>query len=50
MYITVAKELETNLYQPRGGDFTEYEGPIWKFVSEKVTQAYQAAGGYPSHP
>ncbi|NES20100.1 MAG: ADP-ribosylglycohydrolase, partial [Symploca sp. SIO3E6] len=41
MYITVAKELETNLYRPRGGNFTEYEGPIWKFVSEKVTQAYQ---------
>jgi ADP-ribosylglycohydrolase len=41
-YVTVAKELETNnSYRPRGGDYTEYEGPLWKFVSEKVSQAYE---------
>ena len=28
-------------YTPRGGAFTDYRGPIWKFVQEKVGAAYK---------
>lgn len=41
-YVEVAKDLEVNdTYQPRGGAFQDYRGPIWRFVAEKVGEAYQ---------
>jgi len=36
-YVSIAKELEGNThYRPRGGDYLDYEGPIWRFVSERL--------------
>ena len=26
---------------PRGGDFTDYEGPMWAYVKERVEEAYR---------
>ncbi len=41
-YVETASHLETNhRYQPRGGNFQDYEGPIWKFVEERVGDAYE---------
>ncbi|RMF91990.1 MAG: ADP-ribosylglycohydrolase [Nitrospinota bacterium] len=42
-YVSVARELELDEhYRPRGGIFQEeYEGPIWRFVEEKVPAAYR---------
>ena len=41
-YVDVAKDLELNKkYRPRGGDFMDYEGPIWRFAEEKVGDAYR---------
>jgi ADP-ribosyl-[dinitrogen reductase] hydrolase len=41
-YVDVAKDLELNKkYRPRGGDFMDYEGPIWRFVEKKVGDAHR---------
>jgi ADP-ribosylglycohydrolase len=41
-YVNCARELESNSeYSPRGGVFIEYRGPIWRFVLEKVGNAYR---------
>jgi ADP-ribosyl-[dinitrogen reductase] hydrolase len=40
-YVTAARELETERsYQPRGGNHRGYQGPISRFVIEKVPKAY----------
>ena len=39
-YVQRARELETGAdYSARGGAFTDYEGPAWRFVDEKVQWA-----------
>lgn len=41
-YVDVAKQLEGDThYRPRGGWYMEYEGPIWRFVAEKVEAAWE---------
>lgn len=36
-YVSIAKDLEgDSMYRPRGGDYLDYEGPIWRFVSDKL--------------
>jgi ADP-ribosylglycohydrolase len=40
-YVEMARELEVDEgYRPRGGAFLDYEGPLWRLVEEKVTEAY----------
>ena len=40
-YVKTAKTLEIkNTYRPRGGAFTDYQGPLWLFVDEKVRKAF----------
>ncbi|MSS73442.1 MAG: hypothetical protein EXS64_18425 [Candidatus Latescibacteria bacterium] len=40
-YVATARDLETGrAYQPSGGSFTDYSGPLWQFVEEKVQWAY----------
>ena len=40
-YVEAAKTLEVkNTYRPRGGAFTDYQGPLWLFVEEKVRKAH----------
>jgi ADP-ribosyl-[dinitrogen reductase] hydrolase len=38
--VEIAKGLERDTYCPRGGDFVDYRGPIWRFVEEKVGEVY----------
>jgi ADP-ribosylglycohydrolase len=39
-YVNAAKDLENGTtYTPRGGLFTEYRGPSWQYVQEKVSLA-----------
>ncbi len=41
-YVEIAGELEGDTrYRPRGGEFHEYEGPMWKYVNEKVRHAWE---------
>jgi hypothetical protein len=41
-YVAVARDLESDeSYTPRGGAFTNYKGPIWRFVQEKVAEAHR---------
>lgn len=41
-YVEVATEVEGDRhYRPRGGEFTDYEGPLWRFVAERVGDAYE---------
>ena len=41
-YVRVAKELEGETkYRPRSDNLADYEGPIWRFVEERVTEAYR---------
>ena len=41
-YVQVAKELEGDTkYRPRSDAIPEYEGPIWRFVEKRVSDAYQ---------
>jgi len=41
-YVSVAQDLELDKkYRPRGGDFMDYEGPLWRFVEEKVGDAHR---------
>ena len=40
-YVQVASELEIGEgYRPRGGDFLDYRGPIWRFAQERLSEAY----------
>jgi ADP-ribosyl-[dinitrogen reductase] hydrolase len=39
-YVNCAKDLETDEYQPRAEALADFRGPIWKFVLEKVGEAY----------
>jgi|SRR3989344_4073675 len=40
-YIKVVKDLEIDDGKtPRGGDFQEYNGPLWKYVEKYVSEAY----------
>jgi len=40
-YVEMARELEVDEgYRPRGGAFLDYEGPLWRFVEETVSEAY----------
>jgi ADP-ribosyl-[dinitrogen reductase] hydrolase len=42
-YVGVARDVEGRAtYTPRGGDFTEYRGPVWQFVAERLPHAYAA--------
>jgi len=39
-YVEAARDLEgQTAYQPRGGAFTGYRGPLWRFVDERVVAA-----------
>jgi ADP-ribosylglycohydrolase len=39
-YVQPARDLEGETkYSPRGGTFTDYVGPLWRFVQEKVSWA-----------
>ena len=39
-YVQLARDLESETtYRPRGGKFRDYEGPLWRFVEEKVSWA-----------
>ena len=41
-YVTVASGLEGDTrYRPRGGEFLEYEGPMWQFIEDKACQAWE---------
>jgi len=41
-YVAVARELETGeSYHPRGGAYPGYAGPLWRFVSETVPEAWE---------
>ena len=36
-FVSIASDLEGNTkYRPRGGDYMEYEGPIWRFVAQQL--------------
>jgi ADP-ribosylglycohydrolase len=42
IYSQTAKNLEVgHSYRPRGGVFTEYRGTIWRFVQERLSEAYR---------
>ena len=41
IYVDVAKDLEIDEhYSPRGGAYVDFEGPVWRFVQEKVPEAF----------
>jgi ADP-ribosyl-[dinitrogen reductase] hydrolase len=41
-YVEVARDLEIDdAYRPRGGDFCEYQGMVWRFVEDRVDEAYR---------
>jgi ADP-ribosyl-[dinitrogen reductase] hydrolase len=43
-YVETAGTLETGkVYQARGGQFSSYEGPVWRFVEEFLSPAYHDA-------
>ncbi len=39
-YVETARALEQGTYRPRGGVDLDFEGPIWRFVQERVPAAY----------
>jgi ADP-ribosylglycohydrolase len=42
-FVQAARELEIDeSYRPSGGLFADYQGPLWRFVLEKVGQAYRS--------
>ncbi len=42
-YVELARELETGAdYQPRGGKYQSYSGPVWAFVEERVEHALRS--------
>ena len=39
-YVEIAADLEGDMeYEPRGGRFIDYKGPLWKYVQETLTWA-----------
>ena len=41
-YVAVARDLETETaYRPRGGAFSDYSGPLWRYVEERLTEAWE---------
>jgi ADP-ribosylglycohydrolase len=41
-YVDAARDLEGETgYVPRGGAFSDYRGPVWRFVLEKVPAAHK---------
>ncbi len=41
-YVELARDLEGETdYRPRGGSFTAYEGPTWRFVEQRLPVAHQ---------
>lgn len=42
-YVNLARDLEgeETVYRPRGGTYTDYAGPLWRFVDTYVRAAYQ---------
>ncbi len=40
-HVEMARDLEITDYRPRGGEFTDFEGPIWRFIEEHVPQAWK---------
>ena len=41
-YVALAHDLEgASEYSPRGGAFTGYRGPLWRFAQEQVSAAYR---------
>jgi ADP-ribosylglycohydrolase len=40
-FVETARQCERGLYRPRGGAFTDYHGPVWKFVNEKLPDAFE---------
>ncbi len=46
-YVATARDLEGEAeYRPRSGAYTEYRGPIWRFVERHVAEAF--ASGRPA--
>ncbi|HID76598.1 MAG TPA: ADP-ribosylglycohydrolase [Planctomycetaceae bacterium] len=40
-YVSVARQLEGETkYRVRSGKFVDYEGPVWRFVEQRVWEAY----------
>jgi ADP-ribosylglycohydrolase len=43
-YVATARDLEADdTYTPRGGEFTDYRGTLWRFVEERVPEAWGRA-------
>ncbi len=41
-YVEAARDLEiVDTYRPRGGDFLDYQGTLWRYVEERVGEAYR---------
>ena len=41
-YVQMMRDLEIDeTYRPRGGAYTDYVGPIWRFLDDKVGDAYR---------
>jgi len=41
-YVEVAQDLEVDdTYRPRAGDFQGYQGTVWRFVEDRVGEAYR---------
>jgi ADP-ribosylglycohydrolase len=41
-FVKIAKDLECDeTYQPRGGAYQDYQGPLWRFIEEKVVPTYE---------
>jgi ADP-ribosyl-[dinitrogen reductase] hydrolase len=39
-YVQVARDLEVDeAYRPRGGDYPDYRGTLWRYVEERVREA-----------
>jgi ADP-ribosylglycohydrolase len=39
-FVEIAQQCECGQYRPRGGTFRDYYGPVWRFVKEKVPDAF----------
>ena len=41
-YVGLARDLEGDtIYRPNGGAYTDYAGPLWRFVESQVRAAYE---------
>jgi len=41
-YVSTAREMEGETHcVPRGGEYPDYQGPLWKFVEQVVSEAYE---------